>query len=241
MASYLYNISSFPNLRVNIDSLTNEIKESSIVSVFQYINGGGPTDGVGIFFATSLSGGDLTTLNNIIATHQGNPPVDAGSVTIDGYLTIKTQDSSISDGNLRLAAIDASGRIVNPLVSPVYFGQHFEYAESLGASTSSALTPQTKVTLTTSNLLTGKYRIYSSWLFSHSNVNNSAIFDVKLNGSTILNQQINVEFKDTLNIYALSVVSYKNLTGVNTIILQFWNTGTSTTISDAVIELTRVS
>jgi len=239
MAKYSYLLSAFPNNKYNLDSLTNEVKASSIVSILQYMNGN--EAGVEIFFETALSGGDQTTLDGIIAAHQGEPPVDSGSITIDGYLTIKTQDVSIVNGNLRIAALDASGQIVNPSVAPVFYGQHFEYAESLGASTTSATTPQSKVTMTTSDLPAGKYRIYSSWLFSHSNVNNSAVFDLKLDGSTLLNQVINVEPKDTLNIYALSVVSYQQLSGVRQIQLQYWNTATTTTISDAVIELTRVS
>jgi len=239
MAKYSYLLSAFPNNKYNLDSLTNEVKASSIVSILQYMNGN--EVGVEIFFETALSGGDQTTLDGIVAVHQGEPPVDSGSITIDGYLTIKTQDVSIVNGNLRIAALDASGQIVNPSVAPVFYGQHFEYAESLGASTTSATTPQSKVTMTTSDLPAGKYRIYSSWLFSHSNVNNSAVFDLKLDGSTLLNQVINVEPKDTLNIYALSVVSYQQLSGVRQIQLQYWNTATTTTISDAVIELTRVS
>lgn len=70
MATYSYQISSFPNTRVNLDSLTNEIHISSISSVLEYIND--YVTYVDILFSTTLSPGDETTLNNIVANHQGN-------------------------------------------------------------------------------------------------------------------------------------------------------------------------
>lgn len=237
MAKYTYILSDFPNNKYDSDTLTEEINSSSITGVLQYING--KTFGVDIFFLTVLSGGDQTTLDTIISNHQGNPAVDP--VIIDSPLFILPVDASVSP-DVTLAAIDASGQIVNPAVAPVYYGQDFQFAESLGATTSAADTPQTKVSLVTDNLTSGRYKIFANWLFSHSSTNNRAIFDVTLNGTTILNQgPIEVEPKDTKNILAMSFTSYQDLSGINTILLQFWNSSNSTTISDASVEIMRVS
>ena len=51
---------------------------------------------------------------------------------------------------------------------------------------------------------------------------------------------IEKEFKDTSNIEPLSIVFYVTLSGVNTILLRYWNENNSTSISDATIELIRV-
>ena len=50
-----------------------------------------------------------------------------------------------------------------------------------------------------------------------------------------------IEHKDTTTIYPWTRIFYLSLSGVNTILLRYWNESSSTTISDATIELIRVS
>jgi hypothetical protein len=70
MAEYIYNISSdFPNGLVNIDTFTEEIEGSSITKILDYILvGGGDCK---TYFTESLSGGEETTLDGLVAAHLG--------------------------------------------------------------------------------------------------------------------------------------------------------------------------
>jgi len=96
--------------------------------------------------------------------------------------------------------------------------------------------------MTTTNLPSGTYKIVAHWRWSHTRVGNSALFDLTVGGTAIGNRTpLSIEPKDTTNIQAESIVGYRTLSGVNTILLRFWNEGNSTTISDASIELIRVS
>lgn len=74
--AYVYSITGdFPNQRVNADSLTAEIEDSSISSaVLEYIDLHYENEECEIVFDGALSSGDETTLDGIVAAHQGNPP-----------------------------------------------------------------------------------------------------------------------------------------------------------------------
>ena len=74
--TYTYSITGdFPNQKVNADSLTIEIQDSSISSgVLQRINVVYESNQCRITFDNTLSGADETTLDGIVAAHQGNPP-----------------------------------------------------------------------------------------------------------------------------------------------------------------------
>jgi len=132
-----------------------------------------------------------------------------------------------------------------PNLSPVgggVYGTQFQLAESNATSTTTATTPQTKVTLVTSDLPAGKYKIFVKWRFTHSNARTSARFDVTVNGSTLGTQTpFSLEPKDVTNVASLTATLYADLSGINTILLRYWNAADSTTISDASIELIRVS
>ena len=132
-----------------------------------------------------------------------------------------------------------------PNLSPVgggIYGTEYQLASSLAESTSSATSPQTKVTLTTPNLPAGTYKVSAAWLCSHTSAQNSALFDVTLNGTPQgTRDTMEMELKDVSNIEPRSRIFYLSLSGVNTILLRYWNESNSTTISDATIELIRVS
>ena len=66
---YSYPITGFPNHKVSTDSLSLAIRSSAIVTALDYIN----TDpsNCDIYFKASLSDGDKTLLDGIVAVHSG--------------------------------------------------------------------------------------------------------------------------------------------------------------------------
>ena len=80
MAKYNYILSDFPNNKYDIDSLTIDVSVSSISSAaLDYMDG--YATNVNIFFDASLSVPDVSTLDTVVANHQGIPPPDP--ITID--------------------------------------------------------------------------------------------------------------------------------------------------------------
>ena len=72
MDKYTYVIATaFPNGAVGTDRLTEEILNSSIVTVLDHID---TADGnCDIWFASALSGGEQIVLDGLVAAHSGNP------------------------------------------------------------------------------------------------------------------------------------------------------------------------
>ena len=93
MASYTYILSDFPNNKYDSDTLSEEIVNSSISSaVLDYMDGT-PID-VTIYFDASLSAPDITTLDTVVANHQGiaDPgPVVITDLNVDGSLAVNDQ------------------------------------------------------------------------------------------------------------------------------------------------------
>jgi hypothetical protein len=122
------------------------------------------------------------------------------------------------------------------------YGAEFQIASALAETTTTSITPQTKVTLTTTNLPSGTYKIFVAWLAGSSSAQQDMIFDVTLNGTPQgTNPTMNIESKDTNTTNTLSRTFYLPLSGVNDIVLRYSSEGGNTTsISDATIELIRV-
>jgi hypothetical protein len=71
---YTYSISGdFPNQKVNEALLIKEIDESAIATALDYINTEG--NDCDIWFVDALSGGDQTTLDGLVAAHQGTDTI----------------------------------------------------------------------------------------------------------------------------------------------------------------------
>ena len=67
---YNYSVSAdFPNQKVDINKLTNEIRDSNITLSLGYINQ--DSNDCDIWFKADLSGGEETILNGIVAAHDG--------------------------------------------------------------------------------------------------------------------------------------------------------------------------
>ena len=123
------------------------------------------------------------------------------------------------------------------------YGTEFQIASDLTETSSTSITPQAKVTMTTTDLPSGTYKIFAAWLGSGSSAQDDMIFDVTLNGTPQgTNSTMNIESKDANTTNTLSRTFYLTLSGVNTIALRYSSeNGDTTTISDATIELIRVS
>lgn len=173
--------------------------------------------------------GDGTTLNVVKS--------EVGINTLQ-YTGTTDQFVEKTDYNAYTAATQTQ---IDALEANVY-GTEYQLASSLASSTSTATTPQTKVTMTTTDLPSGTYKVYAAWRASHTSASNSTYSDVTIGGiAQGTRSTITKEWKDTSNIESLSTVFYVTLSGVNTILLRYWNEGSSTTISDATIEVIRVA
>lgn len=72
MAIETYSLSAFPNARVNLAELTNEIvSDPTIVTVLDFINVDEGLSGCYLNFASVLSGAEKTALDAVVAAHQG--------------------------------------------------------------------------------------------------------------------------------------------------------------------------
>jgi hypothetical protein len=95
----------FPNHKVAPDRLTQEIRDSAIITALDYITTAG--DLCAIVFKDALSAGDVTILDGIVATHSGEPlpedipapvqlytgigePVPSGANNIPVFATVKS-------------------------------------------------------------------------------------------------------------------------------------------------------
>jgi hypothetical protein len=106
---YTYNITDFLNNIANLDSLIEEIGDSDITIVLDYINS--TESEVDLWFKASLPGGDLTTLSGVVATHVGAPPaVITAPVTIDGRPIVRADSRPLeTETYFTMAGDTASG------------------------------------------------------------------------------------------------------------------------------------
>jgi hypothetical protein len=146
---------------------------------------------------------------------------------VDGSLNAR--DLSINDLYLEIASA---------------YGTQYQLASDLTTTSTTATTPQPKVTMTTTNLPAGTYKIVAHWMWSRNSAANSARFNITIGGvAQGTRTTMEMEAGDTTDIRPETRIFYKALSGVNTIILNYWgeSAANSTSISDATIELIRVS
>jgi hypothetical protein len=89
MSQYNYVWADFPNYAADADRLTNEILSSSITTVLSNVS---VEDKCYIFFDSTLSGAEQTTLDNIITTHSGTSYNDPASASVED----EAEDSTTS-------------------------------------------------------------------------------------------------------------------------------------------------
>jgi len=182
--------------------------------------------------------------NNISASKSG----DTANVSIyvpDISIGLQNEGTVIG----RYPDLDIQGNIVSAseknsttgkiVVNQIY-GSEFQYAESLSQTSTSSTSPQIKVTLNTTNLPAGTYKITANWRGRHSSTSNDMRFGVFINGTDYSIKTIQIEPQDRNSVYPLTDISYHSLSGANTITLRYWSESNTTYISDATIELIRV-
>lgn len=136
----------------------------------------------------------------------------------------------------------ADGSTANITISGTVYGSEYQIASSTGVSSTTATTPQTKVTLTTSDLPYGNYKVSIHWMANRSAVTSNGLFDMTLNGTPQgVTSTIDKEFKDVTNWESLSRSYFLTLSGINTLAFRYWAEASTTSVSDVHIELIRVS
>lgn len=124
-----------------------------------------------------------------------------------------------------------------------YYGQEYQLASDTTLTSTNSTTPQTKVSMTTTNLPAGTYRITVHWIWNRLGNNQTARFDLTLNGTPQgTTSTLTMRPTNTADWYTESRNYFANLSGVNTITFRYWGSavGNSTSVSDATIELIRV-
>jgi len=163
-----------------------------------------------------------------------------GDVSIGKSLRIGN-DSSIGR-NLPYLQLDVSNG--NKVVTAGnYYGQEYQLASALGLTSTNSTSPQTKLTMNTTNLPAGTYKVIFHWMWNRNSAANSARFDVQLNGATQgTTGTMEMEAGDTTDWRPETRIFYWLLSGANTITFRYWgeSVGNSTSVSDATIELIRV-
>ena len=220
----------------------------------------GSTSGVPLSIqnsGTTIPNSPVDTINFIgdliTATNAGGNKVNVTVTTPPKTIILQDEDINVTNTphttlNFKgdpVTVTDAGSGVADITITqptlPVY-GTEYHYVEDLSSTSSTSTTPQNKLTMTTSNLPSGTYRVTVGWLWSHTSASNDARFDITLGGTPQgTRSTMQMEAKDTNSIYPQVRVFRFTLSGVNTIILRYWNEASSTTISDASIELIRVS
>jgi len=180
-------------------------------------------------------------LTNVASISPDGAANFASDVSVGGSLRIGN-DSSIGT-DLPYACIDVSNG--NKIVKAGnYYGQNFQYAESLSESTTTSTTPQIKVTLTTpASLPLGTYKITAVAKGRVASTSSDMRFRVYQGVTPLGTTNINIEPQDTASYYPIVMVHYLTISGAQTFTFRYSseNNGTTTYIVDATLELIRVN
>jgi hypothetical protein len=106
---YSYNINAFPGSTCYTPALNQEIVKSTISTALDYING--YPESVSIFFKGTLSTPDVSTLNNIVATHSDAFPLQPEPVVLPSNLEYQGIGSDITFGTPRTTALPDFSKI----------------------------------------------------------------------------------------------------------------------------------
>lgn len=109
MPTYSYNYSAFTSSGgvVNGARLLDEVR-GALANQAEYVNTDDDTSAAVISFASSLSAGEQTSLDAIVAAHTGQPVVASGSVGIENSILTDDVNGTIiiddSTGNVLVNA-----------------------------------------------------------------------------------------------------------------------------------------
>lgn len=229
-------------------------------------------DAVGIFFSTadpSTGAGFIAPVGSLLLRDSGEAWVKIGTSDTSWSLlqsggtplnTITIRDEGALVGNFStinftgtgVTVTDSGGIAQVSIPTPVsVFGSEYQYIEDATISTSTAQTYQTKVTLTTSSLIGGTYRIGWSTKYNYDASNTNFLARVIIDG-TVVTDEVEIEPTDASGDYAGTgssqryiMAGFKQYTftpGVHTIAIQYRSSSANTAASvwDSRIEFWRV-
>lgn len=139
---------------------------------------------------------------------------------------------------------DAGNGVATISINESLYGTEFQYVQDFTTTTTTSVTPtySTKITLKTTVLAGGTYKISVAYGVNKNNITSDLLSRVTVDG-TIIGSIQNHELSDTATYLYTARVFYTTLSAAShTILLQFSNEGSGTiSVRDASIELIRVS
>jgi carbonic anhydrase/acetyltransferase-like protein (isoleucine patch superfamily) len=169
---YTYPISDFPFGKWNLDRLTKEIFDSTIIIGLNYMTGN--SENVTIYFKADLSVGEKATLDSIIAAHSGEPM--PYSVEIQQVKIAVEQPKYIDSGNVTQELFCAESILIDvsagtglqivdyswPFNIALKSGTLYITEDMIGDEMSVKVAPNTIIGAITSNVKVGDTSIYVS-------------------------------------------------------------------------------
>lgn len=199
-----------------------------------------------------------TGVSSVSVINEGGGKVTVSVNTPDPTIIVQQDDSTIVsalaelnfEGNVSVID-EGSGKATVTIPIPI-FGTEFQVAEDATVSTTTSTTFQNKLTLTTTSVPAGTYRVAFHYGWNHDATSND--FEAQYVEDTVAIGEIHKQEPQdsggtfgttgTSQRYVASKVFYRTLTaGVHTYDLEFRTDsgGTESSIWDAIIEFWRVS
>ena len=166
----------------------------------------------------------------------------AASDTVDNLKDIGDVDAAAPGDGEVLTFNGATSKWEADSVGETVFGDEFDETSSDSESSTTSGSPQTKVTLAATGLVSAhKYRVGWSFEWRHNSAASRANYRVTINGDTI--DELTVEPKDVNNWHQAGGYMYvSGYTGANDIDIDYWSDTSNTTyIRRARLEIWRVS
>lgn len=249
------------NGEASASKLEDEIRDSSIVVALDSVLVINSTDLLRITFKATLSTADQTTLDGIVAAHDGVPSVDDPQK----FILVDEDENPLSliqDGSVYKIGIDfGESTIVGPegpqgpqgaqgpqgppgAVS--VFGSQYNYEESLTESQTTSTTPVNKLSATINSLPSGQYRINWSFAWAAENTSREFFFEIEQDNSRIyfLNERPKASGVGSDDFeFSSGFLADLTLNGNHTFDLNFWTDANWATVAikEVRFELWRVS
>jgi hypothetical protein len=159
MKSYIYTLNQFPNSMVNIDNLTIEIEQSTIVIALDSINLVG--NNCIIIFKNILSNDEVIILNYIVTNHNINVNYNNSPTTVtileQYYKTMPNNNFKATSINVKISATTGyyNNFITFPYDVSLICTEWFSTADDLGNSICFNISPDTYSGYITQNVNSG--------------------------------------------------------------------------------------
>lgn len=236
----------FENIENNIGYLSGQTDTKLAITAFNTFTG--TTLPANYYNKTEINAYSASTLSNINSRVLKSGDIMTGALVINNNLTITgiTKFGNVTpDVNQQnFAVLDVTtNKIANSGLKYHVYGSEYQLVSGLASTSTNSITPVIKLSMTTTNLPVGIYKVTVSWVFSRNSASNSALYDIQLNGTSQgTRNPFSFELSDTTDIRPANSILYLSLSGINTITLRHWgeSAANSTTTSDAKIELIRV-